>query len=50
MIEGIKPLDDYVVSFNQFIDVLRMDPDEITRTIESDENNTWDVDKIVEEI
>ncbi|KAL4427402.1 hypothetical protein ABPG74_009674 [Tetrahymena malaccensis] len=50
LIEGIKPLDEYLESFNQFKDVLRMDPDEVIRAIEADENNTYDVDKIVEEI
>lgn len=49
LVEGIKPLDDYIVAFNEFRDVLRMDPDEVIRGIEN-EDPSWEVDRIVEEI
>ncbi|EGR27865.1 hypothetical protein IMG5_187090 [Ichthyophthirius multifiliis] len=49
LMEGIKPLNEYLNSFDEFKDVLKMDPDEVVRQIEMDENQ-WEVEKIQEEI
>lgn len=47
--KGIQPLEDYIQAFNEFRDVLRMDPDEVVRLIEN-EDPAWEVERIVEEI
>lgn len=49
LLEGIKPLEQYIEAFNEFRDVLRMDPDELIRAIEAEEP-PWEVERIVEEI
>ena len=40
---AMKPLDEYMVVFNQFKDILTMNPDEYIRSIDNSEI-PWDVD------
>jgi dynein heavy chain len=47
--EGIKPLFEYKKSWDEYLDLLKLDPDEFTRNIEMEEN-AWEVDQIQGEI
>lgn len=41
----MKPLDEYMTVFNQFKDILTMNPDEYIRTIDNSDI-PWDVDQL----
>lgn len=45
MQSAIQPLYEYKKSWQQYNDLLKMDPDEFTRKIEMDDN-AWEVDQI----
>lgn len=47
--EAVSPLQDYKKSWSEYLDLLRMDPDEFTRKIEMDDN-AWELDQIQTEI
>ncbi len=50
MMQGaIGPLYEYKKSWQEYLDLLKMDPDEFTRKIEMDDN-AWEVDQIQAEI
>jgi predicted transposase YbfD/YdcC len=49
MQNAIKPLYEYKKSWGEYLDLLKMDPDEFTRKIEMDDN-AWEVDQIQAEI
>ena len=42
MKEAIKPLQEYKRSWGEYLELLKMDPDEFTRKIEMDDN-PWEV-------
>ena len=47
--EAIKPLEEYKKSWEEHLELLKMDPDEFTRRIEMDDN-PWEVEQIQGEI
>lgn len=49
MKEAIKPLQEYKRSWGEYLELLKMDPDEFTRKIEMDDN-PWEVDQLQAEI
>jgi hypothetical protein len=49
MEKAILPLDEYLKSFDPFLDILKMNPDEMVRAIEMEENPR-EIDSIKEEI
>lgn len=49
MQSAIKPLYEYKKSWGEYLDLLKMDPDEFTRKIEMDDN-PWEVEQIQAEI
>jgi hypothetical protein len=45
MNEAVEPLQEYKKSWGEYLDLLRMDPDEFARKIEMDDN-PWELDQI----
>jgi dynein heavy chain len=49
LLVGIQPLAEYKKSWDEYLDLLKLDPDEFTRNIEMEEN-AWEVEQIQTEI
>ena len=49
MNEAVEPLQEYKKSWGEYLDLLRMDPDEFARKIEMDDN-PWELDQIQSQI